>query len=239
MSKALDQGRIDALASAEPVGTLLIANNQARSICDQATDAPFDDEYCCVVVVNGKFARENPSAAGKVTRALLKGAKWVAVNPSAAAKLAVEKKYVAATMEINAQAIGMLKFEPGVAKARRDVRTAALEMRKAGFLKNDTDPEELAKKAWLDLDGVKDDWVKSLEIEKVAGGGRPPKLSPADFAALFKRDLCCKGGACLGCCGDAGEARLPLTGEWALVRPLRLDHALNLESGPILVSADH
>jgi NitT/TauT family transport system substrate-binding protein len=141
-------------------------------------------------------------------------------------------------VDVNAQAIGMLKFEPGVAKARRDVRTAALEMQKAGFLKKDTDAEALARNAWQDLEEVTDDWLKRLEVEKVAGGGRPPKLSPADFAALFTRDLCCKGGACLGCCGDAGEARLPLTGEWALVRPLRLDHALNPESGPVLAQAD-
>jgi NitT/TauT family transport system substrate-binding protein len=173
-----------------------------------------------------------------VTRALLKGAKWVGVNPAAAAKLAVEKNYVAATIEINTQAIAMLKFEPGVAKARRDVRTAALEMKKAGFLKNDTDAEELAKKAWQDLDGVTDDWLKDLQVEKVAGGGRPPKLSPADFAALFERDLCCKGGVCLGCCGDSGEALLPMTGEWALVRPLRLDRGLNSEAGPVRVEAN-
>ncbi|HEY7427307.1 MAG TPA: ABC transporter substrate-binding protein [Gemmataceae bacterium] len=238
MAKNLDQGRIDALASAEPIGTMLMAGNKVRTVCDQAADAPYDDEYCCIVVVNGKFAREDPTTAAKVTRALLKGAKWVGVNPAAAAKLAVEKNYVAATIEINTQAIAMLKFEPGVAKARRDVRTAALEMKKAGFLKNDTDAEELAKKAWQDLDGVTDDWLKDLQVEKVAGGGRPPKLSPADFAALFERDLCCKGGVCLGCCGDSGEALLPMTGEWALVRPLRLDRGLNSEAGPVRVEAN-
>ncbi len=238
MAKALDQGRIEALASAEPIGTMLLAGNKVRTVCDQAADAPYDDEYCCIVVVNGKFAREDPTTAAKVTRALLKGAKWVGVNPAAAAKLAVEKNYVAATREINTQAIAMLKFEPGVAKARRDVRTAALEMKKAGFLKNDTDPEELARKAWQDLDGVTDDWVKSLQVEQVAGGGRPPKLSPADFAALLDRNLCCKGGVCLGCCGDSGEARLPMTGDWALVRPLRLDRGLNPEAGEVQVKAD-
>jgi len=223
MSKALEQGRVDAVASAEPIGTMLMAQNQVHKVCDQASDAPYNDEYCCVVVVNGAFGREHPSAAAKVTRALLKGAKWVSVNPTAAAQLAVDKKYVGATMAINAQAIAMLKYEPGVAKARRDIRVGALEMKKSGFLKNDTDPEELAKKAWLDLDGVTDDWVKSLTVQKVAGGGRPAKLGPADFAALFTGDLCCQGGACLGCCGDAGEILLPMTGEWALVRPVRLD----------------
>lgn len=228
MSKALDQGRVDAVASAEPIGTMLMAQNKVHKVCDQASDAPYDDEYCCVVVVNGAFGRDNPSAAAKVTRALLKGAKWVSVNPTAAAQIAVEKKYVAASMEINAQAIGVLRFEPGVDKAKRDVRVGALEMKKAGFLKKDTDAEELAQKAWLDLDGVTDDWVKRLQVEKVAGGARPAKLSPADFAALFKGEVCCQEGACPGCCcGDSGEGLLSLTGEWAQVRPRQLDLDLN------------
>ena len=175
------------------------------------------------MVVNGAFAAKHPETAAKITRALLKGAKWVDVNPTAAAELAVDGKYVAATKEINAQAIGMLKYRPGVAKARQDVQTAAQEMKKAGFLNKDTDPQELAKKAWLDLDGVTDDWIQSVSVEKVAGGGRPPKLSPADFAALFNRDHCCQGGACLGCCGDSGESRLTLTDEWARVRPVHLE----------------
>jgi len=229
MADALDDRRVDAVASAEPSGTMLMAQKKAHKVCDQASDAPYDDEYCCVVVVSGAFARENPAAAAKVTRALLKGAKWVDVNPTAAAQFAVDKKYVAASMEINAQAIGMLKYEPGVAKARRDIRTAALEMKKAGFLKNDTDPQELANKAWLDLDGVTDDWIKGLQIEKVAGGGRPAKLNPLDFATLFKDALCCQHGACLGCCGDASELRMPLSEEWAQVRPLHLNYALEVD----------
>jgi NitT/TauT family transport system substrate-binding protein len=234
MTTALDQGQIDAVASAEPVGTILLAGNKARNVCDQATDAPYDDEYCCVVVVHGGFARQDPSAAGKVTRALLKGASWVQVNPSAAAKLAADKSYIAATPEVIAQAIAMLKYQPGVDKARRDVRTATREMKKAGFLKKDTDPEELAKIAWLDLDGVTDDWIKTLQVEKVAGGGRPPRLSPADFLAIFDRDLCCKGGACLGCCGESGEGLLPLTEEWARVCPSRLNLDVNVDGGTAL-----
>jgi NitT/TauT family transport system substrate-binding protein len=102
MGLALDQGQVDAVASAEPIGTMLVAQNKVRNVCDQAVTAPYDDEYCCVVALNGEFARENPTSSAKVTRALLKGAKWVSANPTAAAKLAVEKKYVAASAEINA-----------------------------------------------------------------------------------------------------------------------------------------
>jgi sulfonate transport system substrate-binding protein len=226
MANALDQGRVDAVASAEPIGTMLTAQNKVRKVCEQASDAPYDDEYCCVVVVNGAFGRDNPSAAAKVTRALLKGAKWVNTNPTAAARLAVEKKYVDASLEINAQALAMLRFEPGIEKARRDVLVGARELKKAGFLKSETNPEELAKKAWLDLDGVTDDWIKSLQIEKLAGGGRPAKLSPLEFAALLKDEPCCRQGACLGCCCDKAEFRLPLTDEWAQVQPIHLDVAL-------------
>src|SRR5258708_34837733 len=53
---ALDQGRIDAVASAEPIGTLLISKDRVRTVCDQAVTPPYDDQYCCVVTLNGKFA---------------------------------------------------------------------------------------------------------------------------------------------------------------------------------------
>jgi NitT/TauT family transport system substrate-binding protein len=226
MSKALEQGHVDVVASAEPMGTMLIARSKVHTVCDQASDAPYNGEYCCVAAVNGKFARDSPSGAAKVTRALLKGAKWVNANPTAAAKLGVDKNYVSATTEINAQAIAMLKFAPGIATARQDVRTAALAMKKGGFLQKNTDPEELAKNAWLDLDGVTDDWIKNLPVEKVAGGGRPPRLSPAAFARLLEGDSCCSGGVCLGCCGDTESRVLPLGEEWAVVRPsqLPIDH---------------
>ena len=62
-----------------------------------------------------------------------------------------------------------------------------------------TDPAELAKRAWLDLDGVTDEWIKGLKVETVAGGGRPALLDPAGFAALFDgRKSCCGGCCCVG-----------------------------------------
>src|SRR5262249_46841321 len=159
MPLALDKGLVDAVASAEPIGTMLIAQDKVTKLADQALDAPYDDEYCCAVVVNGDLARDRPDKAAQITRALLKGAKWVSVNPLAAAKLAVEKKYVAATVDINAQAIRALKYEPGVAKARANVQAVAREMKQSGFLRAATDPGKLAQTAWLDLPGVTDEWV--------------------------------------------------------------------------------
>jgi NitT/TauT family transport system substrate-binding protein len=191
MELALEQGQVDGVASAEPIGTILIVRDKVRSICDQATDPPFDKEYCCVTVVNGEMARKNPEKAAKATRAMLKGALWVQNNQMAAAKLAVEKRYTSATPEINAKAISVLNYHPGVAKARQDLLAAAVDMKAFGYLKSDTDPEELVKKSWLDLPGVTDEWVKTLKVEKVAGG-QPKLMSNFQFAKYFDDPKNCR-----------------------------------------------
>src|ERR1700719_1783308 len=69
---ALDKGEIDAIADSEPIGSLLVAEGKVKNIADQAADMPYKDEYCCAVIVNGKFLRANPRAAAAGTRALLK-----------------------------------------------------------------------------------------------------------------------------------------------------------------------
>jgi NitT/TauT family transport system substrate-binding protein len=191
MELALEQGVIDGVASAEPIGTILLSRDKVRSICDQATDPPFDKEYCCVTVVNGELARKNPEKAAKATRAMLKGALWVQTNQMAAAKLAVEKRCISATPEINAKAISVLNYHPGVAKAKEDLLAAAVDMRAFGYLRADTDPNELVKKSWFDLPGVTDDWVKTLKVEKVAGG-QPRPMSALEFASFFNDPKNCR-----------------------------------------------
>ena len=57
-----------------------------------------------------------------------------------------------------------------------------------GLLDARTDPAALAAKAWIDLPGVDDAWIKGLTIESVAGGGPPPELTPEALAALFARE---------------------------------------------------
>src|SRR5207245_7512182 len=122
---ALDKGEVDAVADSEPIGSLLLADGKVRNIADQAADVPYKDEYCCAVLVNGKFLAKNPKATAAATRALLKGAKWVEANPAAAARLSVEKKYLASTVEQNAIAISHLRYVPSVSGVEAAVKLAA------------------------------------------------------------------------------------------------------------------
>ncbi len=191
---ALDKGEVDAVADSEPIGSLLLADGKVRNVADQAADAPYKDEYCCAVIVNGKFLTANPKAAAAATRALLKGAKWVQTNPAAAARLSVEKKYLASSPELNTVAISHLRYVPSVSGADAAVKSAAAEMKVAGMLAPSTDVEDLAKRAFAHLDGVSDDWVKNLEVEKVAGGQVPPDQDIRLFAEMIlsdTEDSCC------------------------------------------------
>src|SRR5881275_591960 len=192
---AIDKGEIDAVADSEPIGSLLIAEGKVRNIADQIMDEPYNQEYCCEVVANGKWVDANPKAAAAATRALLKGAKWVETNPKAAAILAVEKKYLASTPELNTVALARLRYIPSVHLAEESLHTAGREMKVAKMLAPETDTDALAERAFMHLDGVTDEWIKNLAVETVAGG----QLSKAEdarlLASLAGKDMessCCR-----------------------------------------------
>src|SRR5712691_13025902 len=192
---AIDKGEVDAVANAEPIGSLLIAEGKVRNIADQIMDAPYKDEYCCEVIANGKWVDANPDTAARATRALLKGAKWVETNPKAAAILAVEKKYLASTPELNTVALARLRYIPSVHLAEESVHTASREMKVAKMLSPETDSEALAKRAFMHLPGVTDEWIKTLEVEKVAGGQVSPNEDIRLIAELIEKDRedsCCR-----------------------------------------------
>ena len=192
---ALDKGEVDAVANAEPIGSLLIAEGKVRNIADQITDEPYNQEYCCEVIANGKWVDANPKRAAAATRALLKGAKWVETNPRTAAILAVEKKYLASTPELNTVALARLRYIPAVRIAEESLHTAAREMKVAKMLSPETDTDALAKRAFMHLEGITDDWIKSLEVETVAGGQVSPNEDIRLLAALIQKDTgdsCCR-----------------------------------------------
>jgi NitT/TauT family transport system substrate-binding protein len=196
---ALSKGEVDAVADSEPIGSLLLADGKVKNIADQAADAPYKDEYCCAVLVNGKFLATHPKAAAAATRALLKGAKWVEKNPAAAARMSVQKRYLASNPELNTVAIANLKYAPSVSGAETAVKSAAAEMKRAGMLAATTDVEALAKRAFVHFDDVSDQWLDSLQVETVAGGQVPldePARLKAELAAT-KGDTLCGMACCL------------------------------------------
>ena len=181
---ALEKGEVDAIATSEPIGTMLVVEGKVKNVVDQAKDEPYATEYCCAVIANGKWAQANPALTAKATRAILKGAKWVQMNPAAAARMSVEKKYLASNPELNTAAIGNLNYMPSISGGEEAILTAATAMKAAGMLAETTDVAELAKRAWLPQEGITDQWVESLKVEKVAMGQIPPDQEQRLLAEL-------------------------------------------------------
>jgi NitT/TauT family transport system substrate-binding protein len=198
---ALDKGEVDAIACSEPIGLLLLADKKVQNICDQTTDEPYASEYCCGVIVNGKFAEANPAATAAVTKAIMKGAKWVETNPRAAAILSVEKKYIASNPELNAEAIGRLRYVPSIAGGKEAIRGAAEGMKRAGILKPDMNIDNAIKKIYREYEGVNDTWLNSQEVEKVAMGQIQPnqmelvRQELVLFGSPTEIKTCCNAGS--------------------------------------------
>ena len=112
-------------------------------------------------------------------------------NPAAAAKLSVEKKYLASTVEQNTIAISHLRYIPSVSGAETAVKLAATEMKTAGMLSPSTDVAGLANRAFVHLDGVSDEWLNSLQVEKVVGGQVPPGWDIRRYAQSSLSDSFC------------------------------------------------
>jgi NitT/TauT family transport system substrate-binding protein len=152
------------------------------------------------VIVNGKVLANPPRTTAAATRALLKGAKWVETNPAAAAKLSVEKGYLGSMPELNTTAISNLRYIPSVSGAEQAVHSAAAAMKVAGMLTADTDVEKLAKTAFVQIEGVSDEWIGKLDVPRVAGGQIAPDQHlrlAAEIAAMnepYASATCCSPG---------------------------------------------
>lgn len=194
---ALEKGAVDAVATSEPVGSLLIAQGRIQNVADLGVDQPYADEFCCSIMMNGKFVSTHRDACASAVRAILKGARWVETNPRAAARLSIEKKYLASNPELNTQALGLLRYIPSVSGGLDAIRTAAQDMISVGMLSASTDIPAISKRIYVEFEGVNDDWLKSIEVQKVAGGQIPAdqldraRIEVATIGAPMIAGTCC------------------------------------------------
>src|SRR5439155_26378068 len=78
--------------------------------------------------------------------------------------------------------------------AEETLFTVAKEMREAKMLSPTTDTDALAKRAFQHLEGVTDEWIKSVKVDKVPGGQIDTNQDIRLYAELILRDgvdACC------------------------------------------------
>jgi NitT/TauT family transport system substrate-binding protein len=84
------EGRVDAFLGFPPEPQKLRARRIGRVILNMASDRPWSQYFCCMVVGNREFVRDHPVATKRVLRALLKATDICAAEPQKAARLLVD-----------------------------------------------------------------------------------------------------------------------------------------------------
>jgi NitT/TauT family transport system substrate-binding protein len=89
----LAEGKVDAFLGYPPEPQELRARKIGHVIVNSSVDQPWSQYFCCMVVGNRDFVRNNPIATKRALRAILKAADFCASDPVRAAKLLVDGGY--------------------------------------------------------------------------------------------------------------------------------------------------
>lgn len=152
---ALDKGEVDAVAVGEPFGTTFALNlDKFRVLLNQSIHAPYHAEFCCLWLIDGELAENEPEVAAAITRAVLRAAQYVEDNPQEVGAIIVEKGYVLGSAELNGQILEALEFAPSVVGARETLLTSFEAGKEIGVIDAATDVVALTDRAFLELPGL-------------------------------------------------------------------------------------
>jgi NitT/TauT family transport system substrate-binding protein len=100
-------GKADAILTAGAAGPVLhgTKDNPGRVILDTAADKPWSQNYCCLLVTNREWARANPVAVRRATRAILRSVDAGKRDLRATAKVAIERGAYNGTPAITEQVV--------------------------------------------------------------------------------------------------------------------------------------
>jgi NitT/TauT family transport system substrate-binding protein len=148
-------GRADAFMAFAQEPAELRARNVGRVILQTATDRPWSQYYCCVVIANRDFVARNPVATKRVLRSILKATDVCAADPDRVARFLVDMRYETRYPI----ALEVLKNSPYTRWRQDDpedtLRFHALRLREGGLVKST--PQQLIAKGtdWRFLDQLK------------------------------------------------------------------------------------
>lgn len=91
--RLLAEGKVDALLAFPPQPQELRAKGIGHVVVNTATDKPWSQYYCCILVGNRDFVRKHPVATKRAVRAILKAADLCVQEPERAARIVVEKGF--------------------------------------------------------------------------------------------------------------------------------------------------
>jgi NitT/TauT family transport system substrate-binding protein len=89
----LQEGKVDAYMGFPPEPQELRARKIGHVVVNSATDRPWSQYFCCVVVANREFVRKHPVATKRALRAFMKATDVCALEPERVARSLVDTKW--------------------------------------------------------------------------------------------------------------------------------------------------
>jgi NitT/TauT family transport system substrate-binding protein len=89
----LAEGQVDAYLATPPFGQELRAKQIGHVIVNTATDRPWSQYFCCMLIGNRDFVRQHPVATKRAMRAILKADQICALEPERVARDIVDRGF--------------------------------------------------------------------------------------------------------------------------------------------------
>jgi len=146
VAEGFKTGKFDAVGVTEPQPLLLREQKLARSVFTQTYQAPYNQEYCCLLGIKRAIVDGQPDKAALIVRAFRRAKQWTAQNPAKAVIAAQAAGYYGATIPVEPSASRVVSFgydrEVDLAQS---LERSFKERIDAGTSKTDKNPKDLVR----------------------------------------------------------------------------------------------
>lgn len=150
LADALERGEVDAIATSDPIAYLPLLKGYGVELASnmKGTNA---QEFCCCTALNGDFVKNETPLARKLVEAWCRGARYVKGHEAEVAKIEVETKNVAGDVAMIERVLKTYTWKPSVTKLRNALLPGVKKFKKTGYLREDTDPQQLVDASFTTL----------------------------------------------------------------------------------------
>jgi NitT/TauT family transport system substrate-binding protein len=148
-------GEIDAFLGFPPEPQALRARGIGRVLLDTATERPWSQYYCCMLLGNRQFVQDHPVATKRVLRAIFRSVDYCAAEPQAAARRLVERGF-ADRLDYATRTLEEVPFAEWRDYDPEDtMRFYALRLHEVGMIRSDPNRIIEAGTDWRFLDAIR------------------------------------------------------------------------------------
>jgi NitT/TauT family transport system substrate-binding protein len=150
LGEVINRGDVPASAAPDPFVYLALRDGYANEVWSNL-HGDLKSHFCCVVALNGDLVANDVPTAQAIVRAWFRGAAYAGANPDEVAQIEVDKNYVPIDVAAVGELLKQYPFHPSVAKLGPELVRGVEEFKTTGILAPNTEPAELAAKAYVDL----------------------------------------------------------------------------------------